>query len=66
MERPRWWHGDLTGEDGGDWVARRRRPWRRGGGVGSAWSARGVDMPSVLRQAGLGGSEEADRWAAGN
>jgi hypothetical protein len=33
-----WRHDELTGENGGDWVARRRRSWRQGGGVGPAWS----------------------------
>jgi hypothetical protein len=37
-ERPQRWCGELTDEDHRDGVALRRRPWRRGGGVGPARS----------------------------
>jgi hypothetical protein len=77
VERPQRRCGKLTGEDGGDWVAWQHRPWRHRTGpiettvplkraALSSRSARGIDVPSVLRQAGLGRSEEVDRWAAGN
>jgi hypothetical protein len=67
------WRSAETGEDGGDAdrggeVAAWDRPGRNGHAFKGVRHPRrlahGIDVPNALRQAGPGGNEEADRWAA--